>query len=929
MYSGNLLVHKFRRGQISQKLIDEAMDYCNKLYKEEKVAHVKGKLFKLQEAIMNVNDCLAPLSVSEPEPPQNESRKVITFTKSLVGQIEIGHNCPTCSKNFQTFKGYQKHSREKHNVKVKNDEQSVRNRVKCLLPMKNDMLCNRVVEKVRAVQHFRESHDEPRPEKKEFRGFISSDNGKSYRVCWLEHNEDDPPDSQVIIEDEDQKESDFEMQLEDHPVYSETRGEVEESTTQIEQLKTEGQIFEKEEENENVVEDSRGISEENPASVFDSGEGAMEIEQHKVETKEEADKDNDKILMDNTRGILEVGLVVESNGMEIDQQHVVAENLEIDEQHVVAENLEIDKQHVVAENFTERLFHSSPVNDVEEVEEENFIVNVDNDGSYYILNNEEEAVNSQDSVLLSGSSTKTNLDECQMSPMSSYYRDSLAADSAHNTGYDCLEIPEEKNPTVVLQMLKNDNKIRMIEKDIHIRKLNKRKGPKIETSKSSKSARLISNEDDLEPEDTREIDHTKTLADIQTSSNVEMRIESGVDLDLLKDINVESKKEDIKDSGEENDEDFNLLDTSDVNSDSETEDEDIESSESEDEGASEEANDEDEVEPSRWEKRNNLEASIDLSSLPQNKEFISQFRSWWNASGASFVTKKKNSSSLNSSINNLFTNCDSFLNYMTSQNSSFHLSRLTSFHSEDFMPVPSPISWISEVGGKSGQDLPSRRLEMLNGHQRLRSYILFCLNEAHFEGASIQQKSAIRQHLDDLAQLVDKKKLFSQLRRLYKQQKKRREKMMSIIQPSQKENLQNCIRVWFASKESEALEIEALDIYNTSMASRYIRAKDFERFSRIAFFELAIFDKSRSGILEELRNEDYAMKVPSWVPDEMTELEFSKLPKDKRLYSPPTPDAPPSSWEMELLGDRPGFKNQADQTVCLSQRCYHLLEKMK
>ena len=245
------------------------------------------------------------------------------------------------------------------------------------------------------------------------------------------------------------------------------------------------------------------------------------------------------------------------------------------------------------------------------------------------------------------------------------------------------------------------------------------------------------------------------------------------------------------------------------------------------------------------------------------------------------------------------------------------------------MPVPSPISWISEGGGKSGQDLPSRRLEMLNGHQRLRSYILFCLNEANFEGGNIQQKSAIRQHLDDVAELVDKKKMFSQLRKLYKQQKKRKEKMKSIIQPSQKENLQNCIRVWFASKESEALEIEALEIYNTSMMSKYIRQKDFERFSRIAFFELALFDKSRSGVLEELRNEDYAMKVPSWVPEEMTELEFSKLPKDKRLYSPPTPGAPPSSWEMELLGDRPGFKNQADQTVCLSQRCYQLCEKMK
>ena len=99
--------------------------------------------------------------------------------------------------------------------------------------------------------------------------------------------------------------------------------------------------------------------------------------------------------------------------------------------------------------------------------------------------------------------------------------------------------------------------------------------------------------------------------------------------------------------------------------------------------------------------------------------------------------------------------------------------------------------------------------------------------------------------------------------------------------------------------------------------------------AKLFFFEIAIFDKSRSGVIEGLKNEDYTLKKPTWVPPEMTDLEFNKLPKDCRLYTPPNPDDPPSSYEMDILGDKEGMKNAADQTVCISQRGYELLEKMR
>ena len=149
------------------------------------------------------------------------------------------------------------------------------------------------------------------------------------------------------------------------------------------------------------------------------------------------------------------------------------------------------------------------------------------------------------------------------------------------------------------------------------------------------------------------------------------------------------------------------------------------------------------------------------------------------------------------------------------------------------------------------------------------------------------------------------------------------------MKPFEKENLHNCVTKWFQSNESNMLELEALGIYNTAMASQFIRDVDFNRFMKIVFFELAIFDKSRVGVLKSLTNQDYILKKPAWLPPDMTDLEFNRLPSGWLLYKPPASGVAPTSYEMCLIGDSEGIKNQEEQTVVLSQRVYELVEKLR
>ena len=166
----------------------------------------------------------------------------------------------------------------------------------------------------------------------------------------------------------------------------------------------------------------------------------------------------------------------------------------------------------------------------------------------------------------------------------------------------------------------------------------------------------------------------------------------------------------------------------------------------------------------------------------------------------------------------------------------------------------------------------------------------------------MQIKENVVNHLHSIEKQVEEKNLCSDLQTLYELQTQKKKKLQNILKPHEKENLHNAVTKWFNSKESQELEIEALTIYKDARHSQEICNKNFDCFSKIVFFETMLFDKSRVGKIEELTNEDYTLKKPMWVPDGMTELELEKLPKGWRLYSPPFPDAPISSYEIDRIG---------------------------
>ena len=526
----------------------------------------------------------------------------------------------------------------------------------------------------------------------------------------------------------------------------------------------------------------------------------------------------------------------------------------------------------------------------------NTVINVNDDESFQVINQEEiikdanssfgsfqsfsqdsESVGSQESIFISGASTNV------ISLVPVCKEKSLPISSTHNTGYDFLPSVPEAVKLEYWNIRKYANVLRgqPDRGQLWVLKIDKFDNPP--KSKRAKLDPVIEEEEKVNDD--------------------ELFFGADMDIDQQEETGRENSDQDEEDDGQ-----------------------DIEDSQDDDDSCDEEE-EEGETTPKRWDKRNNISAVKRLDSSPENGDFITRFKTWWQTSGASCEQKKKETSTLRMTMNYLFHNMDSFLNYQTSENEEFNLSRLVSFSSEDFLSVPSPVSWVNKVGTETNQAFPSRRIEMLKSHQRLREFISHCLNENTYEGDSIQQKDAISKHLKAIDNLLKKKKMYSNLNNLYHEQRRKKDQMQRIIKPFAQEQLQNSIKTWFESKDSEDLEIEALSIYQNAMETKSIRPSDFDRFTKIVFFEAALHDKSRTGMYYQLKNSDYAAKKPTWIPEEMDSLEYENLPREWLLYTAPYDGAAPSSYELEIIGG-PDAKNHEDHPIVLSPRVYELIEKM-
>ena len=966
----------------TQQIIDEAQKIGDQLMsfeRRKRNSEAQRTIFNFQQSLLDITDLLSvleeeisqPALLNDPAPDpvsdneKNQQNKKRIFTKSTVTN-EDRHNCPYCEWSCENFKSLQRHCRKKHEDKPKlssRDNAQQPNYVICLLGKRNhpNVQCNKEVVKNRICQHLSSVHGVFCPPKKEFRGFVRKEDGEAvtaWDVCWLGATDDDPPEEEIIEVPEE--EDDTETPKREDDLHREQAAEEEDDTegpefVQVADDLPQEQVAEEEDgteglglavddtprvlEDENLEKTSDGnggiglveLKENRPGSEVNIHEAEIIISGSPVNEMNQGDCDMPVLQLSDVEQVLgQDGLFSEGDlwvNTDLVEDDVGIESITENEAFLsfpsvdvgdkkLSQTLEVGREPVTIniakyQNNNQLPESHDSIKTVYELQtiKTDTVITVDNEDCYQIVDHEETIMssssecvsqniisqsgseNSQEEVIINssfgiiGKHSDSEFDDSEDSVYiagattnvlsQAEHGASLPRDSDLNKGFDLL-------PSVPVPL-----KVQVFNKKI-------RKGT---TWVSEEYA-------------DRYVKKAKIVEEDVSSS-----IETQGDL-VSKEEVVESQNTDEKMAVDDLDE----AEYQDIPEDSDE-------SESEDEADTDQSDDEEEIICERWERRNQVKPVTKLNSVPENDNFISKFKHWWQTAGASVETKNKDTSTLRMTLRYLFESPDCFINYQTSENPTFNLSRLVNFGSEDFLAVPSPVSWITEVGGKNGQDFPSRRKEMLKSHQRLRSFINFTLNEYSFEGCAIQQKDAVAKHLKEIEKQVKKGNLFAQLEKLYQSQTRKKAKMMKIIKPLEEENLKHCVRNWFASKESEELENEALTIYKNAMSNQNIKKSDFDRFSKICFFEAALFDKSRIGMWEHLKNEDYAAKRSAWLPPDMDELDYSRLPKEWLLYSEPYPGAPPSSYEIEIIsGER--SKNHEDHSVVLSPRVNELIEKM-
>ena len=119
----------------------------------------------------------------------------------------------------------------------------------------------------------------------------------------------------------------------------------------------------------------------------------------------------------------------------------------------------------------------------------------------------------------------------------------------------------------------------------------------------------------------------------------------------------------------------------------------------------------------RWMQRASAEKATDLTEVPENKVFISAFKSWLTEK-TSLKTTNKDCSTFDLSMSHGFYYVDSYLNFMTSKNPEFTLSRLVAFKDKKkFLLIESPVLWISTAAGQDKTSNPVRQKEQLKFHK--------------------------------------------------------------------------------------------------------------------------------------------------------------------------------------------------------------------
>ena len=334
-----------------------------------------------------------------------------------------------------------------------------------------------------------------------------------------------------------------------------------------------------------------------------------------------------------------------------------------------------------------------------------------------------------------------------------------------------------------------------------------------------------------------------------------------------------------------------------------------------------------EMKQTRHHRRNSAVAEASKCDLPNNASFIQDFDEYFTKKcNMSSTTKENTTKSL--TFGHLFLYPDSFLLWMMNQDSQFDLSKLIDFKSdENFVALVSPVDWIGAIGGETGTDLPSRQVEKLKSHARLRDFILYRLNKEKFGRRDITLKLSIKEHLKDIQDEVSRLKLFKNLNRMENFRRNKVKQMKQILDPEREHKEYLSVKKWMESTEFKDRENEALKDFEEAKALGKIGKDKFNNIANFVRFLLAVTDKSRPSSYYFL-NSDYVAKTKVWLPPDHDNLwSLDNLPQGWNMYSCPDPSVPPTCHQIRLDGSQPQLKRNKPVTLLLNKKCYILMEK--
>ena len=322
--------------------------------------------------------------------------------------------------------------------------------------------------------------------------------------------------------------------------------------------------------------------------------------------------------------------------------------------------------------------------------------------------------------------------------------------------------------------------------------------------------------------------------------------------------------------------------------------------------------------------RNKIEASIDLTEIKENKDFIQDFKRWL-TSKTSLQTTNPKPDNLTSKMGHAFSYHDSFLNYMTRKNAEFNLNRLIDFKNKDnFLAIESPVEWISCAAGPDKTANPTRNKEQLKTHATLRSFVSHKLNLTAFDGNDILLTMVINNQLQAIEKEVSDSKLFAKFRALYEKDKNKAKRMKVIANPSIHQLEFESVRTWFASKEARDREAEFRKICKEALKAKKIAARNFGKAANLGRFTLAIKDRNRPSSYD-FSNLDYNMKIPCWLPQGTENLwSLESLPPGWKMFE--EREEPPTCFIISLDGTQAKIKLQAETTIIIDMKTYEILE---